>query len=39
MNDECQIDSLPQSWAVLADAGSGSQLRAAMQSVDERLVP
>lgn len=38
MNDECQIDSLPQSWAVLADAAPAPQLRAAMQSVDERLV-
>lgn len=37
-NGECQIDSLPQSWAVFADAAPAPQLRAAMQSVDERLV-
>lgn len=37
-NDECQIDSLPQSWAVLAEAAPSPQLRTAMQSVDERLV-
>jgi cellobiose phosphorylase len=37
-NDECQIDSLPQSWAVIAQAAQPPQLRAAMQAVDTRLV-
>jgi cellobiose phosphorylase len=38
MNSECQIDSLPQSWAVLSGAGDARRSRRAMQSVDERLV-
>jgi cellobiose phosphorylase len=37
-NQECQIDSLPQSWSVISGAGEGSRSRRAMQSVDERLV-
>ncbi|MHB8955129.1 MAG: GH36-type glycosyl hydrolase domain-containing protein [Pirellulaceae bacterium] len=37
-NDECQIDSLPQSWAVMAQAAPPERLRAAMKAVDERLV-
>ncbi len=35
---ECQIDSLPQSWAVLSGAGERGRAQLAMQSVDERLV-
>ncbi|MEZ0271606.1 MAG: glucoamylase family protein [Methylophilaceae bacterium] len=37
-NDECQIDSISQSWAVLS--GGGDHLRAsqAMEAVDRRLV-
>ena len=37
-NPECQIDSLPQSWAVLSGAGDPSRSRQAMQSVYQRLV-
>ncbi len=35
---ECQIDSIPQSWAVLAGATDPWRARAAMQSVLDRLV-
>ena len=38
INPECQIDSLPQSWAVLSGAGDARRSRKAMQSVDQRLV-
>ena len=37
-NDECQIDSLPQSWAVLSGAGDATRARQAMAAVDRRLV-
>jgi len=37
-NQECQIDSLPQSWSVISGAGDLSRARQAMQSVDRRLV-
>ncbi|MBV8141349.1 MAG: cyclic beta 1-2 glucan synthetase, partial [Verrucomicrobia bacterium] len=37
-NLECQIDSLPQSWAVLSGAGREERAREAMQAVEERLV-
>ncbi len=37
-NDECQIDSIAQSWAVLSGAGSAERSVAAMQAVDRRLV-
>ncbi|MFO7574907.1 MAG: hypothetical protein R6W67_07095 [Bacteroidales bacterium] len=37
-NDECQIDSISQSWAVLSGAGSTDRLRMAMESVNNRLV-
>ncbi len=35
---ECQIDSLPQSWAVLSGGGDPSRARQALQAVDQRLV-
>jgi cellobiose phosphorylase len=35
---ECQIDSIPQSWAVLSGAGDPERSRAAMEAVDQRLV-
>jgi cellobiose phosphorylase len=38
LNPECQIDSLPQSWAVISGAGDPVRARQAMQSVDRRLV-
>ncbi len=37
-NDECQIDSISQSWAVLSGAGRPDRLRKAMESVNNRLV-
>jgi cellobiose phosphorylase len=37
-NDECQIDSLPQSWAVISGAGDPAKTRQAMDAVDQRLV-
>jgi len=37
-NLECQIDSLPQSWAVISGGGEPSRSRQAMQAVDQRLV-
>jgi cellobiose phosphorylase len=38
LNDECQIDSLPQSWSVLAGFGSEERQRTAMNAVYNRLV-
>jgi len=35
---ECQIDSLPQSWAMLTGATEAGRARQAMQSLDSRLV-
>ena len=35
---ECQIDSLPQSWAVLSRAGDGERAKQALASLDARLV-
>ena len=37
-NQECQIDSIAQSWAVLSGAGDPQRAGQAMQSVFERLV-
>ena len=37
-NDECQIDSIAQSWAVLSGAGDKQRARQAMESVEKRLV-
>jgi len=37
-NEECQIDSIAQSWAVLSGAGRPERARQAMESVDQRLV-
>ncbi len=37
-NEECQIDSLPQSWSVLSGAGPRERSRIAMDSVERRLV-
>jgi cyclic beta-1,2-glucan synthetase len=37
-NDECQIDSISQSWSVLSGAGSPDRSRIAMESVNKRLV-
>ena len=37
-NPECQIDSLPQSWSVLAGSNDPERSRSAMDAVDDRLV-
>ena len=37
-DDECQIDSIAQSWAVLSGAGDEGRARQAMESVAGRLV-
>jgi cyclic beta-1,2-glucan synthetase len=38
LNEECQIDCLPQSWSVISGAGDPERSRQAMQSLNERLV-
>ena len=37
-NPECQIDSLPQSWAVLSGVGGQDRIRTALEAVAHRLV-
>lgn len=37
-NEECQIDSIAQSWAVLSGAANPNRARLAMENVDHRLV-
>jgi cyclic beta-1,2-glucan synthetase len=37
-NEECKIDSIAQSWSVLSGAGEPARSRAAMNSLDQRLV-
>jgi len=37
-NDECQIDSISQSWAVISKGGDPIHTRQAMAAVDKRLV-
>ena len=37
-NDECQIDSISQSWAVISGGGDPARARQAMAAVDVRLV-
>jgi len=37
-NQECQIDSIAQSWSVLSGAGAPERSRLAMESLNERLV-
>jgi cyclic beta-1,2-glucan synthetase len=37
-NNDCQIDSISQSWAVISGAADPGQARQAMESVYERLV-
>jgi len=37
-NDECQIDSIAQSWAVISGAADPERARRAMASLEERLV-
>ncbi|OZA29918.1 MAG: cyclic beta 1-2 glucan synthetase [Hydrogenophilales bacterium 17-64-11] len=37
-NDECQIDSISQSWALISNGGDRVRARQAMAAVDQRLV-
>ena len=37
-NEECQIDAISQSWAVISGGGDPVRARQAMAAVDERLV-
>jgi cellobiose phosphorylase len=37
-NDECQIDSIAQSWAVISGGGDPDRARQAMAEVEQRLV-
>jgi cyclic beta-1,2-glucan synthetase len=37
-NDECRIDSISQSWAVISGAGTPTHSRTAMAAVDKMLV-
>jgi len=37
-NDECRIDSIAQSWAVLSGAGDNKRTMAAMQAAERELV-
>jgi cellobiose phosphorylase len=37
-NEECQIDAIPQAWAVISGAADPSRARRAMAAVEERLV-
>ncbi|MCC5867773.1 MAG: cyclic beta 1-2 glucan synthetase [Gammaproteobacteria bacterium] len=37
-NEECQIDSISQSWAVISGGGDPERARQAMAAVDQRLV-
>nr|WP_320050490.1 glucoamylase family protein [uncultured Desulfuromonas sp.] len=37
-NDECRIDSISQSWAVISRGGDPGRARQAMAAVDQRLV-
>lgn len=38
LNEECQIDSISQSWGVLSGAADATRARAAMAQVNQRLV-
>ena len=37
-NEECRIDAIAQSWAVISGAGDPGWARLAMRSVEERLI-
>jgi cellobiose phosphorylase len=37
-NDECQIDAIPQAWAVISGAADPARAKRAMAAVEERLV-
>lgn len=38
VNDECHIDSLPQSWSIISGAGDPERSLMAMEQVDKQLV-
>jgi cellobiose phosphorylase len=38
LNDECQIDSISQSWAIISGGGDPTRTSQAMAAVDQRLV-
>jgi cyclic beta-1,2-glucan synthetase len=38
LNEECQIDSISQSWAVISQGGEPVRVRQAMAAVDQRLI-
>jgi cellobiose phosphorylase len=37
-NDECQIDAIPQAWAVISSVANAERTRSAMDAVQQRLV-
>lgn len=37
-NDECQIDAIPQAWAVISGAANPARAQSAMDAVQKRLV-
>src|SRR5205807_10415886 len=37
-NDECQLDAIPQAWAVISGAADPARAARAMAAVEERLV-
>ena len=37
-NDECQIDAIPQAWAVISGAADSARTQSAMDAVQKRLV-
>lgn len=37
-NEECKIDSISQSWSVISGAGDPDRIKAAMTSLNERLI-
>ena len=37
-NDECRIDSISQSWAVISGAGKDSRIKVAMRALESHLV-
>jgi len=38
VNDECRIDSISQSWAVISQGGEPGRARQAMEALDQQLV-
>ena len=37
-NDECQIDAIPQAWAVISGSADAARTQSAMDAVEQRLV-